>query len=59
MTNIVGVPRESFPGERCVALTPRSCEALQKAGMTVLVEPSAGEDAGYPDDQYGGEDIPF
>jgi NAD(P) transhydrogenase subunit alpha len=35
-----------------VAITPRSCEALQKAGMAVLVEPSAGEDAGYPDEQY-------
>lgn len=52
MTISVGVPRETFPGERCVALTPRSCEALQKAGMTVLVEPNAGEEAGYPDDQY-------
>ena len=52
MTNSVGVPRETFPGERCVALTPRSCEVLQKAGMTVLIEPSAGEDAGYPDGQY-------
>lgn len=35
-----------------MALTPRSCEVLQKAGMGVLIEPSAGEDAGYPDDQY-------
>jgi H+-translocating NAD(P) transhydrogenase subunit alpha len=50
--NSVGVPRETFPGERCVALTPKSCEALQKAGMTVLVEPSAGADAGYPDEQF-------
>ena len=52
MTNSVGVPRETFPGERCVALTPRSCEAIQKAGMSVLIEPSAGVEAGYPDDQY-------
>ncbi len=52
MTNSVGVPRETFPGERCVALTPRSCEVLQKLGMAVLVEPSAGVEAGYPDDQY-------
>lgn len=52
MTNSVGVPRETFPGERCVGLTPRSCEVLQKAGMTVLLEPSAGEAAGYPDDQF-------
>jgi proton-translocating NAD(P)+ transhydrogenase subunit alpha len=52
VTNSVGVPRETFPGERCVALTPRSTEVLQKAGMTVLIEPSAGAEAGYPDDQY-------
>lgn len=35
-----------------MAITPRSCEVLQKANMTVLVEPSAGADAGYPDEQY-------
>jgi NAD(P) transhydrogenase subunit alpha len=35
-----------------VALTPRSCEVLQKAGITVLIEPSAGIAAGYPDEQY-------
>jgi proton-translocating NAD(P)+ transhydrogenase subunit alpha len=52
VTNSVGVPRETFPGERCVALTPRSCEVLQKLGMAVLVEPSAGVEAGYPDEQY-------
>jgi H+-translocating NAD(P) transhydrogenase subunit alpha len=52
VNNSVGVPRETFPGERCVALTPRSCEVLQKAGMSVLVEPSAGVEAGYPDEQY-------
>ena len=26
----LGIPRETFPGERRVALTPRACEALQK-----------------------------
>ncbi len=35
-----------------MALTPRSCEVLQKAGMSVLIEPSAGIEAGYPDDEY-------
>ena len=33
-------------------MTPRSCDVLQKAGLAVLVEPSAGADAGYPDEQY-------
>jgi len=48
----VGVLKETFPGERCVAIVPRSVELLAKAGLAVLVEPSAGESAGYPDDQY-------
>jgi H+-translocating NAD(P) transhydrogenase subunit alpha len=49
---IVGVLKETFPGERCVAIVPKSVEVLKKADMTVMVEPSAGADAGYTDDQY-------
>ncbi|MEP6960596.1 MAG: NAD(P)(+) transhydrogenase (Re/Si-specific) subunit alpha, partial [Acidobacteriota bacterium] len=52
MSRIVGVLKETFPGERCVALVPRSVEVLKKVDMSVMVEPSAGADAGYPDDQY-------
>jgi NAD(P) transhydrogenase subunit alpha len=48
----IGVPRETFPGERRVALIPRTCEALAKTGASVLVEESAGAEAGFPDDQY-------
>jgi len=48
----IGVPRETFPGERRVALIPRGCEALAKLGASVVVEQSAGADAGFPDDQY-------
>jgi NAD(P) transhydrogenase subunit alpha len=33
-------------------MIPRSCDALQKAGMSVIVEQSAGVDAGFPDEQY-------
>jgi len=46
------VPRETFPGERRVALTPRFCDAIAKLGASVMVEQSAGTEAGYPDDQY-------
>jgi NAD(P) transhydrogenase subunit alpha len=49
---IVGVPRETFPGERRVALTPRHCEALRKSGFDIIVETSAGVEAGYPDETY-------
>lgn len=49
---IVGVPREIFPGERRVALVPLVVPNLMKAGMEVLVESGAGNDAGYPDSAY-------
>jgi NAD(P) transhydrogenase subunit alpha len=48
----VGVVRETYPGERCVALVPRSVDVLIKAGLSVAIEPSAGAAAGYSDDQY-------
>jgi len=49
---IVGVPRESFPGERRVALVPAVVPNLTKAGFEVLVEAGAGAGAGYPDAEY-------
>ncbi len=52
MAVTIGVPRETFPGERRVALVPRSCDALGKLGASVVVEQSAGVEAGFPDEQY-------
>ncbi|HSP98717.1 MAG TPA: Re/Si-specific NAD(P)(+) transhydrogenase subunit alpha [Candidatus Dormibacteraeota bacterium] len=49
---IVGVPRESFPGERRVALVPAVVPVLKKAGIDVVVEAGAGVEAGYPDAGY-------
>src|SRR5947209_219048 len=49
---IVGVPRESFPGERRVALVPAAIPNLTKAGLQVVVETGAGIAAGYPDADY-------
>ena len=49
---IVAIPRETFPGERRVAVIPASVPVLVKAGMEVLIEKSAGAAAGYPDEQY-------
>ncbi|HKW31833.1 MAG TPA: Re/Si-specific NAD(P)(+) transhydrogenase subunit alpha [Candidatus Acidoferrum sp.] len=49
---IVGVPRESFPGERRVALVPLVVPSLTKAGFEVFVEAGAGLAAGYPDAEY-------
>ena len=52
MARTVGVLKETFPGERCVAIVPRSVEALKKSDISVVLEPSAGAEAGYTDDQY-------
>ena len=49
---IVGVPRETFPGERRVALVPATVPNLAKAGLEVVVEEGAGASAGYPDAEY-------
>jgi len=48
----IGVPRETFPGERRVALVPRACDAFAKLGAGVIIEQSAGAEAGFPDEQY-------
>ncbi|MBV8894430.1 MAG: Re/Si-specific NAD(P)(+) transhydrogenase subunit alpha [Acidobacteria bacterium] len=50
---IIGVPKESYPGERRVGLVPMVIPNLVKAGFEVLVESGAGEQAGYPDKLYG------
>ena len=49
---IVGVPKESYPGERRVALVPGVIPNLAKAGLEVVIETGAGEQAGYPDSLY-------
>ncbi|MGA8617661.1 MAG: NAD(P) transhydrogenase subunit alpha [Candidatus Sulfotelmatobacter sp.] len=49
---IIGVPKESYPGERRVALVPRVIPDLVKAGFEVLIETGAGTEAGYPDALY-------
>jgi len=48
----VGAVRESFPGERRVALVPDTVSALAKKGMRCLLERGAGERAGFLDETY-------
>ncbi|KAI9367186.1 NAD(P) transhydrogenase beta subunit-domain-containing protein [Aspergillus egyptiacus] len=49
----VGVPRETFPNERRVALTPQNVALLLKKGFSrVLVERGAGEGAQLLDQAY-------
>jgi NAD(P) transhydrogenase subunit alpha len=49
---IVSVPSETVPGERRVALVPDLVPRLVKAGLEVLVQPGAGQAAGFPDQAY-------
>jgi len=48
----IGVPTESLPGERRVALVPDGVGRLRKAGYEVLVQRGAGAGAHIPDEGY-------
>jgi NAD(P) transhydrogenase subunit alpha len=48
----IAVPRETDPGERRVALVPESCRKLITSGYAIAIETSAGDAAGYRDDEY-------
>jgi NAD(P) transhydrogenase subunit alpha len=48
----VAVLRETFPGERRVALVPALIPLLAKLGWQTVVEPAAGEQAGFTDADY-------
>ena len=45
----IGVPKESAPGERRVALVPETVGRLGKAGHRIVIEAGAGIEAGFPD----------
>jgi H+-translocating NAD(P) transhydrogenase subunit alpha len=48
----VGVPRETAPGERRVALVPELVSRLASGGFEVVVEQGAGEAASFPDEAF-------
>lgn len=49
---VVGTVRESFPGERRVAITPGVISQLTRRGLQVVVQSGAGTEAGFADAQY-------
>jgi NAD(P) transhydrogenase subunit alpha len=49
---LIGVSRESRPGETRVAATPSTVEQLRGLGYAVLVEAGAGHGANFTDDAY-------
>ena len=52
MPLLIGVPRETFPGEKRVATVPDIVQKLIKLGFRVAVETGAGDAANFPDDEY-------
>lgn len=57
----IGVPRETFPGEKRVATVPEVVEKLIKLGFRVAVESGAGDAANFSDAVYqaaGAEVVP-
>src|SRR3989338_9152592 len=52
MTLMIGIPRETAPGEKRVATVPEVVEKLIKLGFKVAVESGAGNPANFSDDVY-------
>lgn len=49
----IGIPKESYPGERRVAITPQNVALLLKKGFSrVLIEQGAGVEAQFTDEAY-------
>ena len=49
---LIGVPKETLPGELRAPLVPVTVKKLVGLGFEVTVEPGVGEHAGFPDAQY-------
>ena len=52
MAQVIGVPKEAFPGERRVATVPEVVPKLAKLGFSVIVQSGAGEAASISDEAY-------
>lgn len=49
---IVGIPKEIKNNENRVGMTPAGVNELVRRGHTVYVQKGAGENSGFPDEQY-------
>ena len=49
---LIGVPKETWPGEKRSALVPVTVKKLVNAGFDVSVEADLGVVAGFPDDMF-------
>ncbi len=52
MPVIIGVPKETLPGEKRVAATPETIKKLKERGLAVHVQRGAGQGAGITDEAY-------
>ena len=52
MPQVIGVPKETAPGEKRVATVPEVAEKLIKLGFSVVVESRAGDAANFSDASY-------
>jgi H+-translocating NAD(P) transhydrogenase subunit alpha len=52
VTLIIGVPKETLPGEKRVAATPESIKKIRERGLGVRVERGAGLASGISDELY-------
>ena len=52
MPLVIGIPKETFPGEKRVATAPEVVAKLIKLGFAVAVESGAGDGASFFDDAY-------
>src|SRR5579863_5488169 len=48
----IGIPKETIPGERRVALVPELVPKLIDLGFEISIQPGAGSAAGFPDAGY-------
>jgi len=49
---LLGIPKETHPGENRAAVTPETVKKLSRLGAELQIEAGAGEGAGFPDADY-------
>jgi alanine dehydrogenase len=48
----IGIPRETYPGEKRIALAPAGVDTLVKSGHSLFIETNAGFESHFTDEEY-------
>ena len=48
----IGIPKETYQGEKRIALAPQGVDTLVKAGHSVFIETNAGVESHFTDEEY-------